>query len=384
MRYLQCGGRVSGVFFVCILAAMVSVGPTLLCGTCGTQVIAQSLGREQALQRRTPKVQADSHGLTIASWNLEDAVASGAIKRRKKKRAVWRHTFVPHQRKFQGSSRLDKTLVNADIVMLQGVNSIREARKLFPARRWKLIVSRAILKVARGRGPFQRIMPEGFATTAIAVRYQLGVRVTAQEHLLETARADEVADKDDAKPFGPFEPRHTGKSGQLTRAANAANGSRQKKSAKRVLLAQAALAVRVFANGHMIWFVSAALGMPCEQDAKCKARTILRDWIEDKRDHDLPVITGGRLYLKKTTVQRPATSSIKKMKIVLLKKYAVRESKPKQALSNDKFGKTRSKTGRKAAQSSCKNQDIDLDNKLKGTLTHVAKAGCIALVVLER
>jgi len=389
VRYFQYGARLSGPFFVCVLAAVLSAGITLICGLNGTQLKAQSLSLEppsleKASHRRVPKVRAGSHTLAITSWNLQDALASGAIKRRSHKRAVWRHTFVPHQRKFQGSTQLDKTLHNADIVMLQGVNSIREARKLFPARRWKLIVSRAILKVARGRGPFPRMMPEGFATTAIAVRYQLGVRVTGQEHLLELAKADEEENGDTDGPTGSLAVSPTPSSGNLARDAKAANGSRQEPSPLPGLPAQAGLAVRVLTNGQMIWFVSAALGEPCEKDAKCKSRKILHDWIEDKRDYDIPVITGGRIYPQKTKVQRPLISTIRNMKILSLKKHAPRESEPKKTISKDKPGNTKPETREDAARSSCKNQDIVLDKKLKGTPTHVAKAGCIALVVLER
>ncbi len=343
-----------GPFVIILSGTILGSAPAL--SQTPSQSLSQTNDQEPLTSpREFPPQKSHKGNLTIASWNLEDAVSSGAIPRQKPKRRVWRNTFVPRQKAYGGKIELNETLNRADIVLLQGVHSIREARKLFPARRWKLIISKAILKVSRGRGPFPRIMPEGFATTAIAVRYQLGVRVTGQEHLLEIANTESLPNV--STPQSSIDPAPVSTS--LTPSADG-NTSAIKETPEKSKPTQAGLAVRILSKGRMIWFVSLALGTSCAQKPKCPSRKVLQNWVEDKQDFDIPVVIAGRLFGKKTAAQKQERSPAKDHS---------QKSKP-DAMADKKA-------------TTCTNQDIKLDTKLTGTVKHVAKAGCIAVAVIR-
>jgi hypothetical protein len=195
--------------------------------------------------------------LTILSV---DATTLPGLKTRK------RQTITPTWRTSFGSERLSEpkfskpeTAVEADIVMLQRVHDIRALRQWFPAGQWRLIVSRqALLRVdgsQTGYGAGDGVVP--LPTTAVAVRYQPGLRVTGQDHLLDLADA---LGKGDTQPSA------------------------------------AGTAVRVLIDGRETWAISVILPEECilNKDRQCPGLEALSQWHADREADGVRRVTGGR------------------------------------------------------------------------------------------
>ena len=221
--------------------------------------------------------------IRIASWNLLDAVGVGIIDRAEPAARTWRNTFGSERRvvakpKFAGDR------LGADVVLLQGVKSVGEVRQLFPARTWKLIVSRQILRDGTsGRFSASTRIDGAGTTTAIAVRYQRRVRVTGIEHLLDLApvASDDASSSALQKPAAGAQPENVEK---------ASSGPEPSPSA--------GVAVRLSQSGRVFWVVSAALGRDCSLSGEkpCEAAGRLEAWLNEKRDKGRGIVVGGQLY----------------------------------------------------------------------------------------
>lgn len=203
--------------------------------------------------------------LKVASWSLDDASAAGAVDIQPTPQRVWRHTFGA-ERRTPSRANIDASALDADVVLLQGVRLMAHARLLFPARDWRVIVSRQVLQpvlappeAGPSWGNAQRT-----GTTAVAVRYRRGVRISGQDHILETVQ-------------------HLSDSGGPPETA-------------------AAVAVRLRVDGEFIWFVSAELAQSCAEggqrdvpqtdDTDPSACRVLKRWIESRRASERIVIGG--------------------------------------------------------------------------------------------
>ncbi len=210
----------------------------------------------------------------IASWNLEDAAAAGIVTRPEPQRGGWRNTFGA-ERRLESSTDFDGRRLGADVVLLQGVRSIKEVRKIFPARDWKLIVSRQILRLGDGRLNRQTRLARDDATTAVAVRYQRALRVTAIEHLLDLGKASDSR--------GESEPSSTAANEAPTLDGDGAETG-------------AGLAVRIVYQGAPVWTVSATLPGDCAAAREgCAAAASLDRWAKEKREAGFGVVLAGRL-----------------------------------------------------------------------------------------
>lgn len=246
--------------------------------------------------RAQPTIASDER-FRIASWNLEDAAAAGVVKRAEPKQRGWRNTFGA-ERRLETATHFDGRRLGADVVLLQGVRIIKEVRKIFPARDWKVIVSRQILR--HGKGQLNRSTTlDGKATaTAIAVRYQRALRVTAVEHLLDLGKEPGAGDAGKAEAYGgpendTGEPA-TGKgadgAGTLS-GPDTANATAEDKTPP-----GAGLAVRIVYRRSPVWAVSALLPPRCsEPEAACPAATALEQWAEEKRRAGFGVVVAGQL-----------------------------------------------------------------------------------------
>lgn len=332
-RQWICGRR-SGTVYSKVTVFLGLAGLAgVVCGSANAQAVE---GLTVAPDRLTRPIAEErpAASLMIASWNLTDAVAAGVVERFQPAPAAWRHTFGAERRFIRNTNAFDPSAIQADIVLLQGIKTVREVSKLFPARRWKVMVSRQILSVGGRRGLSASRVPAGFSTTAIVVRYRRGLRVTGQEHLLELAAAgaDGVAPEIKERLSQAGE---TGKDGEAV-----------------VERAQAGLAVRVLYEGQVVWLVSVALPSRClSKDAACAERAVLARWVKARQADGFPVILGGRLGL---------------------------EDKNSVAPEENKAGK---KTTDK--KSGCAAQSIDGDAKLSGRGRMLEDAGCIAILTLD-
>ncbi|MEW5964619.1 MAG: hypothetical protein AB1749_13780 [Pseudomonadota bacterium] len=191
--------------------------------------------------------------LSVASWNLDTARKAGVVREPKAATRIWRHTFGA-ERRGPEKVALDARVLDADVVLLQGVTKIAEARRLLPARTWKLVASRQLAErpaADAGTGPT--------LATAVAVRYRRGLRVTSQQHLGELV-APPVLSQSDATAAGA-----------------------------------AGTAVRVLADGKAMWLVSVSLAATCQKAATlCPTRDKLEDWIAARRQAGEAVVVGGR------------------------------------------------------------------------------------------
>ncbi|MCH9806930.1 MAG: hypothetical protein K0U74_04295 [Alphaproteobacteria bacterium] len=242
-----------------------------------------------AAQARDPVV--DDGLLRIASWNLADAEEAGAIERPKRTEKRWRTTFGAELRSRPRSNFAGGRL-KADVVLLQGVASIREVRRIFPARDWKLIVSRQILKFGRGRLNVDSELTGKRTTTAIAVRYQRQLRVTGLEHLLDLSDVDEDVREQDANAPASVAAEETAQ-----RAATS-EGSNDK---------VAGIAARLSFSGSVLWVLSAVLPEACRTSGGgCRPVQRLRNWANNKRADGFGVVIGGRLQ---ADIRQPGDAS---------------------------------------------------------------------------
>ena len=134
-----------------------------------TSVSAQQTGASQTLQ--------------VAAWNLRHLTKEEAEELKDKPkptRRKWRNTFGAERRTPSWRKRTRHGF-DADIVALQGLKTVSEVRRIFPATTHQLIMSRAALselqgEIAGARGNNQN----GF--TAIAIRSRAGLRVAGQHY----------------------------------------------------------------------------------------------------------------------------------------------------------------------------------------------------------
>ncbi len=137
-----------------------------------------------------PLAQKDPPGrdtsLSIAAWNLQHKTEKEAAERSKNRqpdRAVWRNTFGSQRRTAAWRTR-GATGIDADVIALQGITTINEVRRIFPARSHHLIVSRAALTRPPAPAAGNAANAAHSTLTAIAIRRRRGLRLTAQRHFL--------------------------------------------------------------------------------------------------------------------------------------------------------------------------------------------------------
>jgi hypothetical protein len=197
---------------------------------------------------------AASPSLIALSFNLS-SVPGAAPSRKSAVAPAWRTTFGSERRSAPPRPK-NAGLPGADIVLLQGISDMKSVRQWFPARDWKLVVSRQLLI---SDDPLETWSRDGIAsvpTTGIAVRYRPGMRVTAQDHLLDLAKAD------DTQPNS---------------------------------IQPAGTAIRVQMAGTTIWALSVHLPPECLGASQaCVANDTMARWWQSKKQPGLVLITGGR------------------------------------------------------------------------------------------
>ncbi len=221
----------------------------------------------------------DDHLLRIASWNLLDALGAGVLKREKRVQKSWRNTFGA-ERRITSRPTFAGDKLGADIVLLQGVKSIREVRQVFPARSWKLILSRQVLRENHGRISAETVLGGSRTTTAVAVRYRRGLRVTGYEHLLDLGANSEKE----------------GETAQPNNAETLATVTDPRTSTAKKPSPPAGMALRIAHGRNNFWVVSVVLPDACRLgNGTCQSADQLAKWAEDKRKLGLGVVFGGRL-----------------------------------------------------------------------------------------
>lgn len=126
--------------------------------------------------------------LRIAAWNLRHLTPEEQARIKQKQqpaKRVWRNTFGTERRTETWRLR-SAAGIDADVVAIQGGKNLTEVRRMFPARTYHLIVSRAALSEPQGTVPGTAGADAG-GFTSIAVRRRQGLRVIGQRHFLAPA-----------------------------------------------------------------------------------------------------------------------------------------------------------------------------------------------------
>ena len=170
-------------------------------------------------------------------------------------RPTWRHTFGSERRAPVVSAARRPATFPADIVALTDVTSMTQARQMFPAGAYTLILSRQILTQATPDAP---ALASG--VTAIAVRRTRELRITATEHL------NNIAEPSPGTPL------------------------------------TAATAVRVMAGGTPVWVVAVSLAQSCAPATPSPCTIAkqqlgsLNAWIAARRASGEGVIVAGSFH----------------------------------------------------------------------------------------
>ena len=215
----------------------------------------------QATEETTPPAQRSAMHLSIASLSMAGRSAKAAPAEPEQKQATWRHTFGAERRTVQSTARRPASFT-ADIIVMSDVTSMTQARQVFPAASYHIVLSRQILNQT---GDAQA--SPGPGVTAVAIRRARDLRVTTMDH--------------------------------LTQLADAPAGS--------TLPLSAGTAVRVIANGAPVWIVSVDLAESCTSTAEgeqnspqCSAATQQLDkleaWAAERRGSGEAVIVAGSFH----------------------------------------------------------------------------------------
>lgn len=181
----------------------------------------------------------------------------------------WRTSFGSERRTVARAGAA-RSAFDADLVLLQGIRDLRSLRRLFPARAWRLIVSRQLFSSEDPLDPWARDSVVRSPTTGIAVRYQVGLRVTGQDHLLD------LAQKGDA---GGIEPQPAG------------------------------TAARIQFGKTTLWALSVLISPSClAAEQSCAAWSRLADWQKERAGDGAKVLIGGRFSYPSARVAEPTPS----------------------------------------------------------------------------
>ncbi len=338
--------------------------------------------------------------LTIASWDLRDAESAGIVSQPKAVKRTWRHTFGS-ERRANASQANGPGDIDADVVLLQGVRSAKIARKLFPARDWRLILSRQLLDLTGFDNRFGQPLPDGKSITAIAVRYSRYIRVTGHEHFMSMAaplRANVLPRpvSTDAEPVTT-----DGIAGQ----EGGAGGSpvlrtiaQRDETYPTAEPGVAGVGVRILHSQDVIWLVSADFGDGClREDDNCARRAVLDKWTREQRADGLMVVRGEKSGTEDLpepatiTPQAPSKQKVEPEPANSTGFFSWLQGEPDRGPMNKKAASkvaavnddTVAAPGADDARD-CSGQSLIPDPQLHGDIKVIAEKGCLAVLSVAR
>jgi hypothetical protein len=208
-------------------------------------------------------------GLRIMSLDVSKAPAIQTPAAQAQEKPSWRTSF--------GSERESKPIpkaavpgLDADVVLLQGVTNLKDLSRVFPGRWWKVVVSRQMVLTDDPVDPRSYEAVSNEPATAVAVRYQAGLRIAGQDHFLEHSQPRGIAS---------------------SRAERLVAGT----------------AVRLNIGGRFVWVASVAFTHDCaDSSTPCLQRDALETWRQNKLASGEAVIAGG---LRQVTIATGAAAS---------------------------------------------------------------------------
>lgn len=203
----------------------------------------------------------------VLSWNVGSSPYAIAMRKIKSSPPPWRTSFGSERRTIDAPPPPQANLIDADIVLLQGIINPRALRRLFPARKWRLIFSRRALETLP-KGSVFTAPVSSVEVEAVAVRYRDGLRVVN--------RGESIADP---SPVAP--PLPASNAPPTPPAENAQSPG---------------LAVQVIDRGRTVWLASVTLDATCgEGQSGCTKSALLARWRAARHEARQDVIAGGRL-----------------------------------------------------------------------------------------
>lgn len=204
-------------------------------------------------------VAAPSGPLKVLSWNV--ASSPYAIAMRKIKSAVpsWRTSFGSERRTIEVPTAPRAEDIDADIVLLQGITTPRAMRRLFPARKWRLIFSRRALE-SLPKGSVFTAPVSSVEIEAVAVRFRQGLRVIGRAEDMEVPATVQTVEL-------------SGDSGAFRTSPG--------------------VAVKILDRGKPVWLASISVG--CGAALDCDRLAALQRWREARATMGEVMVAGGRL-----------------------------------------------------------------------------------------
>jgi len=200
-----------------------------------------------------------AEALRVISLDVSNAPAIQAPLALVPEKPSWRTSFGS-ERESQAVPATPVAGLDADVVLLQGVTDIKAMYRTFPGRSWRLVVSRQMLASDDLTDPRALTAVSLAPVTAVAIRYQPGLRVAGQEHFMPRSEA---------------------------------SGTREPLLADAPYLI-AGTAVRLNIGGRFVWTASLALAPACAAPGTpCSQRDDFDVWRQAKLDAGEAVIAGG-------------------------------------------------------------------------------------------
>jgi hypothetical protein len=209
------------------------------------------------------------------SWNVASSPYAIAMRKIKSSAPAWRTSFGSERRTIDAPPPPRSALIDADVVLLQGITNPRALRRLFPARSWRLIFSRRALDTLP-KGSVFTAPVSSVEVEAVAIRFRDGLRVLN--------RGEEIDDLASASP----EPAIA--ASVVAPAATAVQPP--------INPASPGLAVKVIDRGRTLWLASIVLENTCDaaSRANCAKAALLARWRTRRKDDDESVVAGGRMH----------------------------------------------------------------------------------------
>jgi hypothetical protein len=209
------------------------------------------------------------------SWNVATSPYAIAMRKIKSSAPAWRTSFGSERRTIDAPPPPQSALIDADVVLLQGITNPRALRRLFPARNWRLIFSRRALETLP-KGSVFTAPVSSVEVEAVAIRFRDGLRVLN--------RGQDIDDLPSASPESATP------ASVMVPAAAAIQPP--------VNPASPGLAVKVIDRGRTLWLASIALENACSAagNADCAKPALLARWRTRRMEDGESVVAGGRMH----------------------------------------------------------------------------------------
>lgn len=219
--------------------------------------------------------------LKVMSWNVASSPYAIAMRKLKSEVRTWRTSFGSERRTIDAPEPPQSADITADIVLLQGITNPRAMRRLFPARKWRLVFARRALE-ALPKGSVFTAPLSSVEVEAIAVRFRPGLRIVGRVEQMDDATPPEIAT---AAPAD---------------AATASPGDAAPASPARASSAPG-VAVKVVDRGRSFWLASASIGKSCDSAESCTRWSSLLRWRTSRIGAGDAMVAGGRLHAGEET-----------------------------------------------------------------------------------